>query len=158
VIPALKQAAAAVAVCGVLSGAGGAAAADLVVAVTGLKPLKGNVHVALYDTPESFPNDSDMLADQIKPVDAKTVTFTFADLKPGRYALATFHDENLSGGFDTGLFNFPLEGFAFSNGAKPGLSAPGFDEAAIDVPADGAETSIEMDYWIGSGSGSPDDL
>lgn len=125
-----------------------AAAADLVVTVTGLTPLKGNVHVAVYDTPETFPKSSGMMVDQIKPVDAGAVTFTFSDVAPGRYALATFHDENLNGDFDQGLFDFPLEGFAFSNGAKPGLSAPPFEDAAIDVPAAGAETAIEMDYWV----------
>ena len=125
-----------------------AAAADLVVRVKGLTPLTGNVHLAVYDTPEKFPKSDGMIQDQIIAIDGETMTFTFTDIAPGTYALATFHDKNLNGKFDQGLFSFPLEGFAFPNGAKPGFSAPEFAEAQIEVSAGGNETEITMDYWI----------
>ena len=124
-------------------------AADITVTVKGLTPLVGSVHVAIYDEAEKFPDSDGMIVDQIKPITSSEMSFVFEGLDPGEYALATFHDENLNGDFDTGLFSFPLEGFAFSNGAKPGLSAPTFAEAAIDLPVEGTATQIEMDYWIG---------
>ncbi|MHC8508297.1 MAG: DUF2141 domain-containing protein [Rhodospirillales bacterium] len=133
-----------------------AAAADLTVRITGLNPIEGNVHAALYDKPETFPKPKGMVGDIITPVTDRAVEVTFKNIPPGDYALAVFHDENLNGEFDQGLFDFPLEGFAFSNGAKPGLSAPDFEDAAVTVGAEHTVTDIEMDYWIGGAAATPE--
>lgn len=129
-----------------LSAPGTAPAADLVVDVTGLRSDAGDVHVAIYKTPESFPKGDGMLAERVVPAAAGAVRVTFADVAAGRYAIATFHDENANHDFDQGLFGIPLEGFAFSNGATAFLSAPDFAEAAFTVGAAGARIVIPMSY------------
>lgn len=129
---------------------GAAAAADLTVRITGLHPVRGNLHAALYDRPETFPKPKGMAEDIITPVTGRTAEVTFKNIPAGVYALAVFHDENLNGRFDQGLFGFPLEGFAFSNGAKPGLSAPDFEDAAFAAGPGDTAAEIEMDYWIGA--------
>jgi uncharacterized protein (DUF2141 family) len=56
----------------------------------------------------------------------------FADLTPGRYAIAAFQDEDGTGVLRRGKLGIPLEPFGFSNGA--GLARkPKFDAAAFEV-------------------------
>lgn len=139
----------AAAVFGLAAFFGAAQAADLTVRITGLTPVTGNVHAALYNKAETFPKPKGMVEDIITPAADTYVDVVFKNIPPGDYALAVFHDENLNGEFDQGLFDFPLEGFAFSNGAKPGLSAPDFEDAAVTVSGENTMTEIKMDYWIG---------
>jgi uncharacterized protein (DUF2141 family) len=127
-------------------GAGEAVAAELRVRVTELRIDDGGVHFALYATAESFPKKDDRYAGaEVKAKDGGA-TWVFRGLAPGRYAVAVFHDENGNGEFDQGFFGIPLEGYAFSNGATAFLSAPGFDEAAVNVSEGVTEITIEMTY------------
>lgn len=125
--------------------AGPASAADLTVRVTALRSADGTVHVALYDSPDAFPNSAGMIEDRVVP--ASNPIATFEDLAPGTYAVAVFHDENGNGEFDQGLFGIPLEGYAFSMGARAFFGPPSFDTAAFAIGAGGTTVTIGMTYW-----------
>lgn len=118
-------------------------AATLEVEIAGLVSDKGDVHVALYDNPDAFP-DSDGMRAEAKIVPAgKRAAVTFPGLAPGRYAIAVYHDENGNHDFDQGLFGIPLEDYGFSSAAVAFFGPPSFDAAAFDVTE--PETLIRID-------------
>ena len=122
-----------------------AIAADLVVEVTGLSSDAGKVHFGLYDDPAAFPEDEGRLdGTRVRIKDHRAIA-VFKDLRPGRYAVAVYHDENDNGEFDQALFGIPLEDFGFSNDATVFLGPPSFGEAQVSVPEEGARITIHMD-------------
>lgn len=117
----------------------------LTVRVADLKSDDGLIHIGVWNAPEHFPDrEGRIFKHQISPANREAV-FTVAGLRPGNYAVAVFHDENGNGEFDQGLFGIPLEGYGFSNGARPFLSAPDFEDAAIEVGAD-TEAVVTLSY------------
>jgi uncharacterized protein (DUF2141 family) len=120
-------------------------AADLTVEVLGLRSNEGHVHFGLYDNPETFPTKDGRLAGMHTAIMNNSAVAVFKGLKPGRYALAVFHDENANGEFDQIFFGLPVEDFGFSNGAVAFFGPPGFDDAAVFVPAEGAKITIRID-------------
>jgi uncharacterized protein (DUF2141 family) len=60
--------------------------------------------------------------------------------------MAVFHDENGNGEFDQGFLGIPLEGYAFSNGARVFLGPPSFDSAKFQVGADPLTLTIAITY------------
>ncbi|MCK9400150.1 MAG: DUF2141 domain-containing protein [Bacteroidales bacterium] len=104
----------------------------LVVTVTGLKPLKGDLYISLHQRPEYFQfADSALMKTKIG-VNAETETVFFDKVPEGRYAIAIYHDENLNGMMDANEIGIPREGYGFSNNPKvPGK--PKFEQAAFDL-------------------------
>jgi len=124
--------------------ASGAYGADLKVSVVGLKTDKGDVHIALYDKPEDFPDSEGMRSEEEVSASGKQASLVFRDLKPGNYAIAVYHDENGNHDFDQGFLDIPLEDFGFSNGARAFFGPPSFEEASFILPVTGAETIIDL--------------
>ena len=59
------------------------------------------------------------------------------DIEPGEYSLAAYLDENGDGKLNRGkILGFPKEPVAFSNGVKPKLGKPSFDETKVSVDAE----------------------
>ena len=107
---------------------------DLLVIVTGLRSQKGNVHIALYDDPDRFPDfDGMILKVEVTIIDG-TAHHKFNGLTSKRYAIAIYHDENDNDEFDQGFLGIPLEDYAFSNNAPVFLGPPSFNDAAFAVP------------------------
>lgn len=67
----------------------------------------------------------------------------FRGLEPGEYAFVAYYDQNGDGMLNRGALGKPLEPVAFSNGVKPKLRKPTFDEAKVDV-APGAVVVMTM--------------
>ncbi|MBT5519863.1 MAG: DUF2141 domain-containing protein [Rhodospirillales bacterium] len=123
-----------------------APAADLTVQVSGLRSDQGDVHMAVYNTPATFPDSDGMLHEVQTPIHQGMARYHFTNLHPGVYAIAIFHDENSNNDFDTNFIGLPLEGYAFSNDAQVFFGPPSFEEAQIQLSPDGSETHIEMTY------------
>ncbi len=121
------------------------AATELTVSVNGLRSADGVVRLALYDRPELFPEKGKGLK-VVVPARQGEVEAVFDGLKPGRYALALYHDEDGDDKFDRGFLGIPLEGYGFSNDARPFFSPPPFDKAAIEIGENGATISVRMVY------------
>ena len=138
-----------------------ATAADLQVCVSGFRSERGDVRVALFRTPEDFPSKDGRYREVVFEVVEAALRAVFADVPPGIYGLAAFHDENGNGDFDQGLFGLPLEGFAFGNDAPIGLGPPSFDEASIAIVDRDLSTTMSIRYFTVSvtdsaaGSGPP---
>ena len=109
------------------------AVAGITVVVENLRSDKGNVRVALWSDADGFTEPEAAVAETGKKAQIGRVTFLFTGLPPGRYAIASFHDENGNGDFDRTLLGLPKEGLGFSNGAWINFGPPAFDEAAVEV-------------------------
>jgi uncharacterized protein (DUF2141 family) len=107
-------------------------AADLTITVKGVRSAEGAVFLAVYDSDKTF-----MKAPQAKTTrrwnaskgDLKIVIH---DLPAGKYAIASYHDENGNGKLDTNALGIPEEGYGFSNDARGMFGPPNFSEAAFE--------------------------
>jgi len=121
-----------------------ALATDLRVTITGMRSGDGNVHVSVYDRPQTFPKSSGILREQVVKARAPMLDVTFPDLAPGVYAVAAFHDENSNRTFDQGFLGIPLEDYGFSNDPTVILSAPDFEESSFAITGAVAAIAVRM--------------
>ncbi len=129
----------------ILSAFGPVMAAELTVEVLGLRSNDGAVHYGLYNQPGKFPDYDGRFAGAQADIIERRAVMVFKDLKPGRYALAVYHDENANGEFDQFIFGLPLEDYGFSNDAPVFFGPPSFAAAAVTVPPEGLRISIRVD-------------
>lgn len=138
-----------------------AIAAELRVAVEGLRPGGGTVLIGLYDTrdaferaialsdKEGFLNDPQRVAGiALRAGSEPKQSVRIENLAPGRYAVITFHDENGNGRLDKNFWGVPKEPYGFSNDAQGFLGPPRFEDAAIDVGEAPANTTIALVYHV----------
>ncbi len=106
----------------------------LEIQIENLKSAQGQILAVLFASEDGFPDEPSQ-ARQSMVIDLKRdgPRFSFAELPPGKYAVAIIHDENRNDKLDTGLFGIPKEGIGFSNNPKLGIGAPYFRNVAIDV-------------------------
>lgn len=74
------------------------------------------------------------------------VIVTFSDIKPGRYAIMAFHDEDGNGRLSRTSVGAPSEGWGVSRDAKGVAGPPSFEQAAIIVTENGAVVPIHLTY------------
>jgi uncharacterized protein (DUF2141 family) len=122
-----------------------AEAADLTVTIRDVRGLGGIITVSVFDSEQSFLGDDTELASIDVPASPGEIPVVFTGLKPGTYAVAAFHDANVSGEVDTNFLGIPIEGYGFSNGAKVFLGPPSFKDAAVELETE-AKTVLEMSY------------
>ena len=123
-----------------------AAAADLTVNVEEIRNDHGRVYVTLFNGASTWLDGKQSLQDDNVPARPGRVSVTFHNVPPGRYGAVVFHDENGNTVMDYDLIGLPTEGFAFSNQARPFLSAPSFDRCAFEMGSQNAQISIKMIY------------
>ena len=106
---------------------------DLNVKITNIKEVKGHIEIGVYNNPELFPKvDKQYKVFYIK-VTASNMNYTIKGLKHGQYALAIFHDLNSDTICNRNIMGIPTEKYGFSNNVRPFLSAPSFEDAAINL-------------------------
>nr|WP_128891373.1 DUF2141 domain-containing protein [Erythrobacter sp. HKB08] len=126
-----------------------ASSSSIKVTVTELRNTKGVVRACLTPDPDDFPKcEKGETAHSVVVPAGETVTLTFENVRPGRYAIALLHDENNNNKADRALLMMPKEGFGFSRDAKVRMGPPKFDAAAIDVPAGASRQTIRMRYML----------
>lgn len=113
-------------------------AADLEIAVQGLRNDHGRLRIGLYRSAEGWPEQEPRFAALILPATAGAMVLK--GLPPGRYAVAAFHDENGNGRLDRTLLGLPSEGYALSRGQGS------FDAAAFDLTEPGRSVPLTLDY------------
>lgn len=114
---------------------------DLTVVVKNLRSDRGRVRLALWHDPAGFTKPEAALSTLKVAPRGRVARVTIAGLKPGRYALATYHDENDNGKLDRTWIGWPEEGLGFSNGAWINLGPPTFKAAAVEI-APGAQAIV----------------
>ena len=130
--PALAQACA---------GSPGGGAVKLTAQATAVRSARGEVAFTVYpDDKRRFLAKGGKLLRVRAPARAGTTSACFW-LRPGHYAVATYHDENGDRDFNRTLW-MPKEGFGFSNDAPTSTGLPAFARARFAVPSGG--TTIRM--------------
>jgi uncharacterized protein (DUF2141 family) len=120
--------------------------ATLTVTIKGLRNHKGQLIFGVFRSADGFPNiEAKSVYWETKDADADAVAFS-AHLPPGRYGASVLHDENRSGDMDRGIGGLPLEGYGVTNNPKPKMRAATFNEATFDLPAEGREMTISVQY------------
>lgn len=114
--------------------------AVLLLRVTGLDTINGQISVGLFNNRDAFPNKGKFYRGGKYPVRKDTVDIVFIDLPPGNYAAALYHDRNGNGKLDKNMLRIPTENFGFTRNPKVKLTAPDFEDAMISVS--GADTAV----------------
>lgn len=112
-----------------------AGGSTLTVVVTGFKSPAGAAMISVFGAADGFPYETDKAVAKAKAeIKDGQATAVFANLPPGNYAVAAFHDEDSSGKLERNAFGIPKKGYALSN-TPPGF--PSFEKSrfVLDVPA-----------------------
>ncbi|MGC1390108.1 MAG: DUF2141 domain-containing protein [Bacteroidales bacterium] len=102
----------------------------LEVEILDIRNTKGNIMLQLFDGNEK------VVAQEKRPIKDNKCVFSFINLKPGKYAVRYFHDENLNGKMETNLVGKPTEGYGFSNNVIGKFGAPPFEKWLFVVNED----------------------
>lgn len=105
----------------------------LIVTITGLLDSQGDVRCALHRPDPEFPSDTGAFLRVQQPAQPGTAECRFANVPPGRYAVAVLVDRNKNGKTDRNFLGMPTEPWGVSNNVRHRTRAPRFDEAAFDV-------------------------
>jgi uncharacterized protein (DUF2141 family) len=113
-----------------------AQAANITVHVATFKPVKGLMLCRLYSGPTGFPGGRPFQAEQWVTITEATATCTFANVKPGTYAVSLFHDANSNKHLDQNFIGIPKEGWGVSNNRYRTMAPPRFDDAKFQLTGD----------------------
>lgn len=107
---------------------------DLVVQVTNIKVLKGNIVVSLYDKADDFPKSGRFCKRVTVPITGNKVTCKVKNVAHGEYAVAVFHDKNADTKFNQNFIGLPLEAYGFTHNIRPQFSAPDYKDVKFNFP------------------------
>jgi uncharacterized protein (DUF2141 family) len=117
--------------------------ATITVIIDKVESDKGNVVVGLCNRGLT-PDGCDMTLKT--PAAVGEVSVTFENVKPGRWAVAAFQDENSSGDMDT-LFKVPREPYALSNDAASEV-VPTLKDALVPIKAGDNEVRLSLGRFM----------
>lgn len=120
---------------------------SLEVVVTGFENDKGNLALALHNSPDSY-----LAEDTAKkpfrhftlPIQDKKSNLVIEDLPPGEYAVTAFHDENDNNKLDTNFLGIPREAIGFSGSERPRFGAPDYDQVRFTLKAGRQQLQIQI--------------
>jgi uncharacterized protein (DUF2141 family) len=102
----------------------------LTIEIAEIRNNKGMIMLELFDINEKVINQ------EMNPIKDNFCSFTISNLKPGKYAVRFYHDENLNGKMETNSFGKPSEGYGFSNNVVGKFGAPKFEKWLFDFTSD----------------------
>lgn len=120
----------------------------IIAKVIAFRNSDGQIQLSLYDKAKGFPNDRSiiMLTRQLEITNSSVMEVKFENVPFGTYAIAGHHDENFSGDMEYNWIGMPLEGYCFSNDARPILSPPSFAKAKFTLNTPKKVIYIAMQY------------
>lgn len=119
------------------------AAGSLTVEIEGVHESAGPLYVSVQ-TKEDYQHPRHTAGGIYKDVNAGTLTYTYAAIPAGDYAISLWHDLDNDGTFTMGENYRPLDGWGASGKTLTG--APTFDDVKITV-SEGSQTQrIQMVY------------
>ena len=136
-----------------------ARAGELRLTVENIRSSSGTILIGLYDSAQSFDNAIEMsdkagfLNDPQRVAGAalranadRKAGTVFLNVRPGRYAIIVFQDENTNGRLDKTPWGVPTEPYGFSNNAQGFLGPPTFNDAAMALDTGDHSVSITLIY------------
>lgn len=115
---------------------------SLEVRVDNVDTRGGPVRVALFDR-ERWLSPRAVQGAQA-PAREPSITVNLSVPNSGLFALAVYQDVNGDGRLNRNIVGLPTEPVGFSNGAAIRFGPPSFDDAAVEVGADGATISVRL--------------
>ncbi|HLO43620.1 MAG TPA: DUF2141 domain-containing protein [Leadbetterella sp.] len=107
---------------------------NVVVNITNIKQVKGNLRVAFYKKGSAFPKEGSITyAKEVKVTQSGQMSLSFTDIPYGEYAIAVFQDKNQNQKIDKNLVGYPTEPFGFSKNFKPKFSEPEFSDCNVVI-------------------------
>lgn len=103
---------------------------NLEIEISGIRNNKGNIMFQLFDENEK------VLTQEKKEITDSKCILTITNLKPGKYAVRYYHDENMNGKMETNLVGKPTEGYGFSNNVTGKFGPPHFKKWLFDISGD----------------------
>jgi uncharacterized protein (DUF2141 family) len=97
--------------------------------ISGIRPGQGDVRIALFTTPQGFPQPSG--ASQVFALKSATDRLDIPVQIETSFAVAVYQDINGDGELSKNRWGVPMEPFAFSNNAMGNRGPPEFDAAKI---------------------------
>lgn len=113
----------------------------LEVTVKNIQELKGTIRMSVYSGEDNFMKKNP-ISKEVK-VTGKEVTVVFENVKPGEYAISTYHDVDDNKELDTGFMGIPQEPYGFSNDARGSFGPPSYEKAKFKVDGN-VKTSITV--------------
>ena len=117
-------------------------AADIEVMLHGFTPT-GGLQVALYNSEAGYQSEKRFGGVQIR-AHANPLRVIFADIPPGQYAIAAFHDKNENEKLDANMLGIPTEAYGFSTNARGTFGPPGFEAISFMVESTPLTLNIEL--------------
>jgi len=102
----------------------------LEIEITGIRNNTGNIMLQLFSENEK------VLTQEKKVITDNSCIITIPDLKPGKYAVRYYHDENVNEKMETNLVGKPTEGYGFSNNVTGKFGPPAFEKWLFEVSGD----------------------
>jgi uncharacterized protein (DUF2141 family) len=123
--------------------AAAARAETLLVTVSGMKALRGNLRVAVFGETQrdEFPEGKYLHSAEV-PATAEQMSVEIPDLEAGKYGIAVFQDLNENGKLDKNFLGIPKEPYGFSGAWKRGGAS--FDKAMFSTAEVGFSVSIKL--------------
>ena len=115
----------------------------IILKITGLRSEKGQVRIAVFNSPEKWLGEQPTYSSTIK-VEGPSVTWKINDVPNGDYGVAVFHDENGNGKMDKNMVGMPLEPYGFSNNVRINFGPPKWEKSKFSVNGLTVEVSIEV--------------
>ena len=103
---------------------------SLTVEITEIRNNTGKIMVQVFDEREKI------IDRQMSDIKDKKVIISVNGLKPGKYAVRFYHDENLNQTMETNMVGKPTEGYGFSNNVTGRFAMPPFEKWLFDLNAD----------------------
>lgn len=98
------------------------------------KSDKGVVRVLIFNSENGYPDKPELALKSFSAtLNDRKCFIKIKDLKPGKYSIAVFHDEDGNGKINTNLFGFPVEKYGFSNNVKGNFGPPEFAKTAFEL-------------------------
>lgn len=124
----------------------------LVIQFHNIRGETGNILISMYDAPEQFPYQPKWkyMISKARLLEQDN-QYLINKVNSGKYAIATFDDENCDTVMQKNFLGIPKEGYGFSNNPKPSFKgAPSFEDCTFAV-AEGTENlvEIELQYLFG---------
>ena len=116
--------------------------ATILLKVVGLHSEKGQVKIAVFNSPDKWLEEPVYSA--TIDVNGQAVTWKINRVPYGDYAVAVFHDENKNGKMDKGVLGIPLEPYGFSNNLRVTFGPPKWEKAKFAVKSSTKDVSIEV--------------
>jgi uncharacterized protein (DUF2141 family) len=83
-----------------------------------------------------FDENEKILSQEKKEITDNKCIISIKNLKPGRYAVRYYHDNNMNGKLETNLVGKPTEGYGFSNNVIGKFGPPPFEKWLFEVSGD----------------------